>query len=96
MRTPIRSVLAIALFLVLFLLLPWASAAQDVLPPSRGGFTVSMGVPPTWTWAGGFSAGVHGGDASKVTAYGNLGGYRDLMNPMTAALGVRHADCLRR
>jgi len=62
--------------------------AQDVLPPSRGGFTVSMGVPPTWTWAGGFSAGVHGRDESKVTAYANLGVYRDLMNPMTAALGV--------
>jgi hypothetical protein len=65
-----------------------SAVAQDVLPPSRGGFTVSMGVPPTWTWAGGFSAGVHGEDGSKVTAYANLGVYRNLLSPMTGALGV--------
>ena len=62
-----------------------SAVAQDVLPPSRGGFTVSMGVPPTWTWAGGFSAGVHGEDGSKVTAYANLGVYRNLLSPMTGA-----------
>ena len=61
--------------------------AQDVLPPNRGGFTVSMGVPPTWTWAAGFSAGVHGGD-DRATAYVNTGVYRDLLNPMTAGLGI--------
>jgi hypothetical protein len=64
------------------------AAAQDVLPPNRGGFTVSMGSPATWRWAAGFSAGVHRGDDSKVTAYGTLGLYRDILNPMTAALGV--------
>ncbi|MEJ2539025.1 MAG: hypothetical protein P8188_03400 [Gemmatimonadota bacterium] len=62
--------------------------AQTVLPPNRGGFTVSMGVPPVWRWSGGFSAGVHGGDDSKVTTYGSLGVYRDLLNPMMAALGL--------
>ena len=65
-----------------------ALAAQEVLPPNRGGHTVSMGVPPTWRWAAGFSAGVHGEDDSKVTAYANLGVYRDLLNPMMAALGL--------
>ncbi|MGD8321429.1 MAG: hypothetical protein PVJ02_13270, partial [Gemmatimonadota bacterium] len=34
------------------------------------------------------SAGVHGEDESKVTAYANLGVYRDLLNPMTSALGL--------
>ena len=62
--------------------------AQDVLPPNRGGFTVSMGVPPTWRWAAGFSAGVHGRDDSKITAYANVGVYRDVLNPMTSALGI--------
>jgi hypothetical protein len=47
-----------------------------------------MGLPPEWTWAAGFTAGVHGGDDAKVTAYANLGVYRDIMNPMTAALGI--------
>jgi len=70
------------------LLLPVAARAQDVLPPNRGGFTLSMGAPSTWTWAAGFSAGAHGGDDSKLTAYANLGVYRDILNPMTAALGV--------
>ena len=67
---------------------PEAVQAQDVLPPNRGGRTVSMGIPPTWRWAAGFSAGVHGADDAKVTAYANLGVYHDLLNPMTAALGV--------
>jgi hypothetical protein len=65
-----------------------AVGAQDVLPPNRGGFTVSMGLPPVWRWAAGVSAGVHKKDASKVTAYANLGVYRDVLNPMTSALGV--------
>lgn len=64
-----------------------SASAQDVLPPNRGGFTVSMGMPPTWTWAAGFSAGVHGGD-DRATAYLNTGVYRDLLNPMTAGLGI--------
>jgi len=67
---------------------PGRASAQDVLPPNRGGFTVSMGSPSTWRWGAGFSAGVHGRDDSKVTAYGNVGVYHDLFNPMTAALGV--------
>jgi hypothetical protein len=66
---------------------PSAAQAQDVLPPNRGGFTGSLGVPPSWTWAAGFSAGVHGRDESKLTAHANLGVYHDLLNPMTAALG---------
>ena len=66
---------------------PSDASGQDVLPPNRGGFTVSMGVPPTWTWAAGFSAGVHGRD-DKATVYLNTGVYRDLVNPMTAGLGL--------
>jgi len=47
-----------------------------------------MSVPPTWRWAAGLSAGVHGRDDSKVTAYANAGFYRDVLNPLTASLGV--------
>ena len=67
--------------------IPQSVSAQDVLPPNRGGFTLSMGMPSTWTWAAGFSAGVHGGD-DRATAYINAGFYRDLINPMTAGLGL--------
>lgn len=74
--------------LVTSALRPGAARAQDVLPPNRGGFTVSMGLPPTWRWAAGVSVGVHGEDQSKVTAYANLGVYRDLLNPMASTLGV--------
>ncbi|MGD8601411.1 MAG: hypothetical protein PVF19_08700, partial [Gemmatimonadota bacterium] len=42
----------------------------------------------TWRWAAGFSGGVHGRDDSKITAYANAGFYRDILNPMTAALGI--------
>jgi len=74
--------------LLAVLLLPGSASAQDVLPPNRGGFTVSMGIPPAWRWFAGVSAGVHGKDASKVTANANVGVYHDLLNPMTSALGV--------
>ncbi|NJD19796.1 MAG: hypothetical protein FIA95_11015 [Gemmatimonadetes bacterium] len=67
---------------------PGPARAQDVLPPNRGGFTVSMGLPPRWRWAAGVSLGVHNEDAAKVTAYANVGVYRDLLNPMTSMLGV--------
>jgi len=74
--------------LVVAPLRPGAARAQDVLPPNRGGFTTSMGIPPEWRWAAGVSVGVNNEDAAKLTAYANLGAYRDLLNPMTSALGV--------
>ena len=83
-----RRVLLLACVSAAPALTPRDAPAQDVLPPNRGGFTVSMSSPPTWTWAAGFSAGVHGRDESKVTAYANTGFYRDILNPMTASLGV--------
>jgi hypothetical protein len=68
---------------------PGPAFAQDVHAPNRGGFTVSMGVPPTWRWAFGFSGRTHrtSGDA-QVAYYGTMGVYRDILNPMTAGLGV--------
>jgi len=58
-------------------------------PPNRGGFTVSMGVPPTWRWTFGFSGRTHRNTGTaQVAYYGSLGLYRDIVNPMTAALGV--------
>ena len=62
-----RAALLCAGGLVLAVLSADPARAQDRLPPNRGGFTTSMGIPP---------------------AYVNLGLYRDLLNPMTSALGV--------
>jgi len=76
------------LFACVLALSPLGASAQDVLPPNRGGSTVSMSFPTTWRWAAGFSGGYHGRDNAKVTAYANAGVYRDLMSPMTASLGV--------
>ncbi|HSH76675.1 MAG TPA: hypothetical protein VLA09_13390, partial [Longimicrobiales bacterium] len=69
--------------------LPLRGSAQEVHPPNRGGMTVSMGVPPTWHWNAGFQGRTHRrpGEA-QVAYYGSLGLYRDLLNPMTASLGV--------
>lgn len=86
---PLRVVLVLAVGLATLSAVGAAPVrAQEPLPPNRGGFTVSMGAPPVWRWAAGFSAGVHGGDQSKLTTYGSVGVYRDIVNPMTAALGV--------
>jgi hypothetical protein len=45
-------------------------------------------MPPVWRWSAGVTAGVHNEDASKVTAHVSVGTYRDILNPMTSALGV--------
>ncbi len=63
-------------------------SAQHAPPPNRGGFTVSMGVPPEWRWSLGFSTGVHRRPESEVTFYGVGGFYKDIINPMTAGLGI--------
>ena len=67
-----------------------AAAQQRVIqtPPNRGGFTTSMGLPPAWRWALGASGGVHRRDGSEVTMYFTGGFYKDLVNPMTSALGI--------
>ena len=55
---------------------PAPLSAQDVPPPNRGGFTLSMGVPSDWRWALGFSAGVHRRVESEVAFYGTGGSTR--------------------
>ncbi|MFV2006306.1 MAG: hypothetical protein ACC667_02625 [Longimicrobiales bacterium] len=67
-----------------------AAAQQRVIqtPPNRGGFTTSMGLPPAWRWALGASGGVHRRDGSEVTMYFTGGFYKDLVNPLTSALGI--------
>ena len=49
-----------------------------------------MGVPPTWRWSLGFSARTHRrpDEDAQVGLYGTGGFYKDIMNPMTAGLGV--------
>src|SRR5262245_37220122 len=70
-------------------LAPGPARGQEVHPPNRGGFTVSMGVPSTWRWAFGFSGRTdRSAGVGEVAYYGTLGVYRDILNPMTAALGV--------
>ena len=65
-------------------------SGQDVPAPNRGGFTESMGVPPSWRWSLGFSARTHRqpDQDAQVGLYGFGGFYKDIMNPMTAGLGV--------
>jgi len=55
-------------------------SAQDVPPPNRGGFTSSMGVPPTWRWSLGFSARTHRrpDEDAQVGLYGTGGFYKDI------------------
>lgn len=68
---------------------PSPAFGQEVHPPNRGGFTVSMGVPPTWRWTFGFSGRTHRSSAEAYVAYyGTLSAYRDILNPMTASLGI--------
>ena len=67
-----------------------ASAQQRVTqtPPNRGGFTTSMGLPPNWRWAMGATVGTHRRDGNELAMYFNSGFYRDIMAPVTNALGV--------
>ncbi|UCC25155.1 MAG: hypothetical protein JSU98_15740, partial [Gemmatimonadales bacterium] len=65
-----------------------ALAAQQVLPPNRGGFTESMGTPPVWRWHGGTAAALYRGEEDQAAFYAMAGVYRDLLDPTTAALGV--------
>jgi len=74
--------------LVGFLAVPVATAGQVVQPPNRGGFTVSMGVPPSWRWHAGASVGVYQREEGSAAFYAHGGFYRDVVNPVTAGLGV--------
>jgi hypothetical protein len=47
-----------------------------------------MGRPPTWRWHAGASAAMHRREEVQAAFYAHAGVYRDIMNPMTAALGV--------
>jgi hypothetical protein len=64
------------------------AGSQEVQPPNRGGFTLSMGRPDTWRWYGGVSAAVHRRDVAQAAIYAHGGFYRDVLNPVTASLGV--------
>jgi len=84
---------SLVVVLVLSVQLPSASplaAQQKVIqtPPNRGGFTTSMGLPPTWRWSLGGSAGIHRRDGSDVAFYFTGGVYKDLMSPVMAAFGI--------
>ena len=73
-----------AAVLISFTPLPDHLSAQETPPPNRGGFTTSMGIPRSVSFAAGFTAGVHRGDVNETTTYlfGSL--YRDLINPAVA------------
>ncbi len=66
------------------------AAGQDPvqLPPNRGGFTTSMGRPPSWRWSLGGSVVTHRRDAKDIAIYVNGGVYHDLLSPVMSALGV--------
>jgi hypothetical protein len=68
---------------------PGPAFGQETHPPNRGGFTTSMGLPPTWRWTAGFTGRTYRRAGGAQVGYlGSLGVYRDIMNPMTSALGV--------
>ena len=60
----------------------------EQVPPNRGGFTTSMGLPSTWKWSLGGTAGVHRRDGSDVALYFHGGVYKDLLSPVMAAFGL--------
>jgi len=64
------------------------SAAAQAVPPDRGGFTESMGIPPIVKWSGGFTGGVHRGEVNEATTYVVGTVYRDVMNPAMSVLGL--------
>ena len=66
-----------------------ATAQQRVTqtPPNRGGFTTSMGLPPTWRWSMGAMVGTHRRDGNDLAMYFHGGFYRDIMPSVTSALG---------
>ncbi|UCF63564.1 MAG: hypothetical protein JSW33_13515 [bacterium] len=77
------------IYFILLLILTYFAQAQEVLPPSDGGFTKSMGQPQIYKPYIGFSLG-HSYPAvdDKLIAQFRLGVYRDLMNPMYSVLGI--------
>ncbi|MEJ2503574.1 MAG: hypothetical protein P8177_09740, partial [Gemmatimonadota bacterium] len=64
------------------------AAAQTDLPPERGGFTTSMGIPDAWRFNAGILSGVHGGEVNEAAFYGTVGAYRDLLSPAIQAAGL--------
>jgi len=79
---------ACALLCAGLLVFPGPAKGQDPRPPNRGGFTQSMGVPPSWRYFVGLTAAFHQRDQPQAAFYGYGGFYRDLVNPMTSALGI--------
>ena len=74
-------------FLVSFSL----STAQEIIPPSRGGFIKSLGQPQIYKWYSGFSLGIYrplDREQNTGSAQLKLGAYRDLVNPAIGLLGI--------
>ena len=67
---------------------PIDASGQQAVPPNRGGFTTSMGLPPTWIWSMGATAGVNREDGNEATINVHGGFYHDILNPVTSALGL--------
>jgi hypothetical protein len=65
------------------------AGGQEQVPPTRGGFTTSLGFPPSLHPHFTVSMGRHGGADTDVGvgAFG-LGFYKDLTNPVMSLLGV--------
>ncbi len=73
--------------LVVLLMTSGSVPAQDIRPPSEGGFIKSMGQPSIWKWYAGASFGAYlDGDAEDFTGYAEFGVSKDLLNPVMGAL----------
>lgn len=65
------------------------AGGQELVPPSRGGFTSSLGFPPSFHPHLTLSMGLHGESDSDVGVGAvGLGFYKDLTNPVMSLLGV--------
>jgi len=72
---------------VLLALSATAALGQEVRAPNQGGTTNSLGLPRRFQTYAGLSVGGHFGDEHQLAAFGKVGVYKDIMNPVVGVLG---------
>lgn len=74
--------------LLLVLGAPGLAGQSTDVAPNRGGFTASMGKPPSVRWNAGFGMGADRAQGGQALGHLTAGFYRDLVNPALAAVGL--------
>ena len=75
----------VLLTIALFATSAWSN---ELRPPSRGGMTKSLGMPPRYNWFTGVSFGADFGPETIMAFYGKLGTYKAWGNPAIGAYGA--------